>query len=76
MQDIGIIGQVEPVYDPLKCIGCQACVKNCKRRVTDALTFENFKEEVLKDVKLPKKAKVANTIDHTGYRYERNTIYD
>ncbi|ADL67734.1 sulfite reductase subunit C [Thermoanaerobacterium thermosaccharolyticum] len=171
MQDIGIIGQVEPIYDPSRCIGCQACVKNCKRRVTGALTFENFKvvrdpnrcigcgecilkcptsawtrgekyyrivimgrtgkknprlaqtfiewadeesvlkiiknmydfidkyidktldkehvgyivdregfkkfkEEVLKDVKLPKKAKVANHIDYTGYRYERNTIYD
>lgn len=171
MQDIGVIGQVEPVYEPSRCIGCQACVKNCKKRVTGALTFENFKvvrdpnrcigcgecilkcptsawtrgekyfrlvimgrtgkknprlaqtflewvdeetvlkviknmydfidrfidrsldkehvgyivdregfkkfkEEVLKDVKLPEKAKVASHIDYTGYRYERNTIYE
>lgn len=43
MQDFGIIGQVEPVYNQDRCIGCEACVKNCKARVTGALTFENFK---------------------------------
>ncbi|AEF93302.1 sulfite reductase, subunit C [Desulfotomaculum nigrificans CO-1-SRB] len=43
MQDIGIIGQVEPVYDASRCIGCQACVKNCKKVSTGALTFENYK---------------------------------
>ncbi|MEG6523735.1 sulfite reductase subunit C [Desulfotomaculum sp. 1211_IL3151] len=43
MQDIGIIGQVEPIYDASRCIGCQACVKNCKKVSTGALTFENYK---------------------------------
>ncbi|GAB6180506.1 sulfite reductase subunit C [Desulfotomaculum defluvii] len=43
MQDIGIIGQVEPVYEADRCIGCQACVKNCKKVSTGALTFENYK---------------------------------
>jgi anaerobic sulfite reductase subunit C len=43
LQDIGILGQVEPVYDPTRCIGCQACVKNCKKVSTGALTFENYK---------------------------------
>lgn len=43
MQDIGIIGQVEPIYDAPRCIGCQACVKNCKKVSTGALTFENYK---------------------------------
>lgn len=171
MQDFGIIGQVEPVYNPDRCIGCEACVKNCKARVTGALTFENFKvkrdslrcigcgecilkcpsaawirgknyfrvvimgrtgkknprlatsflewvdedtvlkiinntydfidrhidrslpkehvgyiidrvgfnifkKEVLKDVKLPPKVKVAKTINFDGYRYEKSTIFD
>jgi len=43
MQDFGIIGQVEPEYDKDRCIGCEACVKNCRAKVTGALTFENFK---------------------------------
>lgn len=43
MQDFGIIGQVEPEYHIERCIGCKACVNNCKARVTGALTFENFK---------------------------------
>lgn len=42
LQDIGIIGQVEPAYDPNRCIGCQACVKNCKKVSTGALEFKNF----------------------------------
>lgn len=43
MQDIGILGQVEPVYDAHRCIGCQACVKNCKKVSTGALTMEQYK---------------------------------
>lgn len=43
MQDFGIIGQVEPIYDMARCVGCEACVKNCKKRVTGALTMENYK---------------------------------
>ncbi|KZL88770.1 anaerobic sulfite reductase subunit C [Clostridium magnum DSM 2767] len=43
MHDFGIIGMTEPQYDSYRCISCQACVKNCKKRATGALTFENFK---------------------------------
>ncbi|KAJ49576.1 anaerobic sulfite reductase subunit C [Clostridium tetanomorphum] len=43
MHDFGIIGMTEPQYDAYRCIGCKACVTNCKKRVTTALTFENFK---------------------------------
>lgn len=45
MQDIGIIGQVEPLYEANRCIGCQACVKNCKKFSAGALTFNNYKVE-------------------------------
>lgn len=41
--DFGIMGMTEPQYDPYRCVGCQACVTNCKKRATGALTFENFK---------------------------------
>lgn len=43
MQDIGIIGQVEPLYESYRCIGCQACVKNCQKVSTGALTFDNYR---------------------------------
>lgn len=43
MHDFGIIGMTEPQYDSYRCIGCQACVKNCKKRATGALKFENYK---------------------------------
>lgn len=43
MHDFGIIGMTEPQYDSYRCIGCQACVTNCKKRATGALKFENFK---------------------------------
>ncbi|MTI81881.1 MAG: sulfite reductase subunit C [Firmicutes bacterium] len=43
MQDIGVIGQVEPVYDRTRCIACQACVNNCAKVSTGALTFSNYK---------------------------------
>lgn len=42
-QDFGIIGMTEPQYEYYRCIGCEACVDNCKRRVTGALSFENYK---------------------------------
>ncbi|MDP4088437.1 MAG: sulfite reductase subunit C [Bacillota bacterium] len=43
MHDFGIIGMTEPQYDAYRCIGCQACVANCRKRATGALSFENFK---------------------------------
>lgn len=43
MHDLGVIGQVEPIYDAGRCIGCQACVKNCSKVSTGALAFENYK---------------------------------
>ncbi|MBW4827135.1 MAG: sulfite reductase subunit C [Clostridiaceae bacterium] len=43
MHDFGIIGMTEPQYDPYRCIGCKACVDNCKKRVVGALSFENNK---------------------------------
>ena len=45
MHDFGIIGMTEPQYDAYRCIGCNACVTNCKRRATEALKMENFKIE-------------------------------
>ena len=43
MQDFGIIGMADVEYEVDRCIGCEACVKNCKRRVTGALTMHNGK---------------------------------
>jgi len=40
MQDVGIIGMVEPLYDPARCLSCESCVKNCPSR---ALRMENYK---------------------------------
>ncbi len=43
MQDIGIIGTAQPQYDIDRCINCDACVKNCKSRISEALTSKNGK---------------------------------
>ncbi|SHJ69072.1 sulfite reductase subunit C [Tepidibacter formicigenes] len=43
MQDFGIIGMADVQYDKDRCIGCEACVKNCKKRATGALTMHNGK---------------------------------
>ncbi len=43
MQDIGIIGQVIPLYNASRCISCGACVKNCQKVSVGALTKENYK---------------------------------
>jgi anaerobic sulfite reductase subunit C len=45
MQDIGVIAQVEPLYDETRCISCKACVKNCQKVATGALTMGNYKVE-------------------------------
>ena len=42
MQDFGIICTTEPQYDASRCISCEACVKNCKKRVTGALEVEQY----------------------------------
>lgn len=43
LHDIGVLGQVEPIYEAERCIGCQACVNNCKKVSTGALSFVNYK---------------------------------
>lgn len=43
MNDIGIIAGVVPEYDKEACILCEACLDNCKERVTNALKLENYK---------------------------------
>jgi len=45
MQDFGIICTTEPQYDASRCISCEACVKNCKKKVTEALSLKNFTVE-------------------------------
>ncbi|MFV0379737.1 MAG: sulfite reductase subunit C [Anaerorhabdus sp.] len=45
MQDFGIICTTEPNYDVSRCISCEACVKNCKKRVTGALSVNEFNIE-------------------------------
>lgn len=43
LHDLGIISTVIPEYDNEKCIGCEACVDNCRRRVTNALTIDHYR---------------------------------
>lgn len=43
MQDIGVIGMVLPVYDAGRCIGCEACLKNCLEVSSGALSLVNYK---------------------------------
>jgi anaerobic sulfite reductase subunit C len=45
MQDFGIICTTEPQYDVSRCISCEACVKNCKKKVTGALEMVEFNVE-------------------------------
>ncbi|ACV62462.1 sulfite reductase, subunit C [Desulfofarcimen acetoxidans DSM 771] len=45
MQDVGIMGMVEPVYRRERCIGCKACVSNCSKVSAGALSFINYKVE-------------------------------
>jgi anaerobic sulfite reductase subunit C len=47
MHDFGIVGMAEPQYDYDRCMGCEACVTNCTKRVTGALTMS--KGKVLRD---------------------------
>lgn len=43
LQDFGIIGMARVQYDPYLCVGCEACVKNCKKRVVGALKMVDGK---------------------------------
>jgi len=43
MQDIGIIGNVVPEYDEERCIACEACAENCRKKVCNALRLEDFR---------------------------------
>lgn len=43
MNDIGIIANVTPAYDSERCIVCEACIDNCRQRVSNALRLENYK---------------------------------
>ncbi len=45
MQDFGIICTTEPQYDVSRCISCEACVKNCRKKVTGALEVKAFNIE-------------------------------
>ncbi len=42
MQDFGIICTTEPQYEVSRCISCESCIKNCKKKVTGALSLQNF----------------------------------
>jgi anaerobic sulfite reductase subunit C len=42
LQDFGIIGQAAVEIDAARCIGCEACVTNCRKRVTGALELQNM----------------------------------
>jgi anaerobic sulfite reductase subunit C len=43
LQDFGIIGQAAVEIEADRCIGCEACAKNCKKRVTGAITMQQNK---------------------------------
>lgn len=42
MQDFGVICTTMPQYDVSRCISCEACVKNCKKKITGALSMNGF----------------------------------
>ena len=43
LHDIGIIGTVVPEYDENCCIACEACLDNCKQKIANALSIEDFR---------------------------------
>ncbi|MBW7991833.1 MAG: sulfite reductase subunit C [Planctomycetes bacterium] len=47
MQDIGIISNVMPEYDEDRCIACEACVENCRKKITNALYLKDC--QVIRD---------------------------
>ncbi len=49
MHDFGIIGMTEPQYNIDRCVGCEACVKQCKAKSVNALSVVNHK--IVRDTK-------------------------
>lgn len=45
LNDFGIMGQTEPQYNRDRCVGCEQCVKYCKKRSVGALKVVNGKIE-------------------------------
>ena len=45
MQDFGVICITEPQYDVSRCISCEACITNCTKKVTGALSLNGFNVE-------------------------------
>ncbi len=43
LHDIGIMGTVVPEYDENRCIACEACMDNCRKKITNALSIEDFR---------------------------------
>ena len=43
LQDFGVIGQAEVEMDSDRCIGCEACSKNCTKRVTGAISMHHMR---------------------------------
>lgn len=43
LQDFGIIGQADVEMDADRCIGCEACAKNCTKRVTGAISMRHMR---------------------------------
>ena len=48
LQDFGIICTTEPQYNADRCVTCEACVDTCRKKVTGALSIQNF--NVVRDV--------------------------
>ena len=44
--------------------------------IVDRTGYNVFKEEVLRDVDLSPKTKVAKSLDFAGYTYDNNVIYN
>lgn len=45
MHDFGIIGMTMPEFEKDRCVGCEACVKACKKKSTASLKLVNYKAE-------------------------------
>lgn len=41
LHDFGVIGQADVELDAARCVGCEACAKNCTKRVTGAIAMHH-----------------------------------